>query len=369
MLGYEFAFDANGRHITAFQNNQNPKPQHIHTITRGFEKFAFPKIVRILSSDDLILKQKGLLGAAELLATGENGVQCLSNGICLAIAKLLGDSDDVVRERAAAALEVMAHTQMGCERILQDGAAKKLIAMLDDKSNDVRDAAYSALVEASSRCVDIQALLVSSETLPRLVKKTIDEEVGRSSMALELIRCCLSGVRDPAVDALLGCGAIATIKPLLQEDDPAVLEGATSVIGLLCVPFEGKEEAVQAECMPLLVHLLDDELDSVKSNALSAIMYITIANSGKLALVEAGGIEKLLRLLDMDDEKVLINVLQVVTNVAEYPKGREMLQAASRSLEYLMSHHAALIQRYAAQAKRHIDFEDLPYPQLRGEAR
>ena len=27
MLGYEFAFDANGRHITAFQNNQNPKPQ------------------------------------------------------------------------------------------------------------------------------------------------------------------------------------------------------------------------------------------------------------------------------------------------------------------------------------------------------
>eukprot|EP00976_Prorocentrum_cordatum_P102832 1193227-Prorocentrum_minimum.AAC.2 len=26
-LGYEFAFDANGRHITAFQNNQNPKTQ------------------------------------------------------------------------------------------------------------------------------------------------------------------------------------------------------------------------------------------------------------------------------------------------------------------------------------------------------
>jgi hypothetical protein len=47
------------------------------------------------------------------------------------------------------------------------------------------------------------------------------------------------------VDALLECGAIETMKPLLLEDDPAVLEGATSVIALLCVPFEGKEEAVR----------------------------------------------------------------------------------------------------------------------------
>jgi hypothetical protein len=60
---------------------------------------------------------------------------------------------------------------------------------------------------------------------------------------------------------------------------------------------------------------------------------------------------------------------QVVTNVAEYPKAREQLQAGLSSLEYLMSHHAALIQRYAAQAKRHVDFQGLPYPQLCGEAR
>ena len=51
--------------------NANGRPrQHVHTITRGFEKFAFPKLVRVLGSGDLVLKQKGLLGAAELLATG-----------------------------------------------------------------------------------------------------------------------------------------------------------------------------------------------------------------------------------------------------------------------------------------------------------
>jgi len=40
------------------------------------------------------------------------------------------------------------------------------------------------------------------------------------------------------------------VMPLLEQDDPAVLEGATSVVALLCVPFEGKEEAVKAGCVP-----------------------------------------------------------------------------------------------------------------------
>ncbi|KAK3287628.1 hypothetical protein CYMTET_4872 [Cymbomonas tetramitiformis] len=368
-MEFEFAFDANGRHINTFENKPNPKPQDKHTITRGFEKFAFPKIVRVLGSDDLILKQKGLLGAAELLATGESGAQCLEAGICKAITTLLEDQDELVRERAAAALEVTAHSAAGCDYILADGAVEKLVKMLDDTSMEVRDAAYSALVEAASRSVHVQRALVDQETLPPLVKKAVAEETGRSSMALELLRCCLSGVRDDAVQALLVCDAIRDIKPLLELDDPAVLEGATSVIALLCVPFEGKEEAVRVGCTPALVKLLQDELDSVKSNALSAIMYMTIAKSGKVAVVEAGGIPPIIQLLDIDDEKVLINVLQVVTNMAEYPKGRELLQVASTSLDYLMSHHAALIQRYAAQAKRHVDFKELPYPQLRGEAR
>jgi len=368
-MDFEFAFDANGRHINAFESKPNPKEQDKHTITRGFDKFAFPKIVRILKSDDLVLKQKGLLGAAELLATGESGAQCLEAGICGAITALLQDPDEIVRERAAAALEVTAHSAVGCEHVLKEGAVDKLVKMLDDTSADVRDAAYSALVEAASRLVDVQRALVEHGTLPSLVEKAVQEEIGRSSMALELLRCCLSGVREPAVDALLECSAIKQITPLLENDDPAVLEGATSVIGLLCVPFEGKEEAVKVGCVPPLVKLLEDELDSVKSNAMSAIMYITIANSGKVAMVDSNGLPPLIKLLDIDDEKVLINVLQVVTNVAEYPAGRAALQVASPALEYLMSHHAALIQRYAAQAKRHVEFKELPYPQLRGEAR
>ena len=59
----------------------------------------------------------------------------------------------------------------------------------------------------------------------------------------------------------------------------------------------------------------------------------------------------------------------MVTNVAELPAAREQLRPAGATLEFLMHHHAALIQRYAAQAKRYVDFTELPYPSLRGEAR
>lgn len=55
--------------------------------------------------------------------------------------------------------------------------------------------------------------------------------------------------------------------------------------------------------------------------------------------------------------------------MAELPAAREQLLPAAGALEFLMHHHAALIQRYAAQAKRYVDFTELPYPSLRGEAR
>jgi len=90
-LGYEYAFEANSSHLALVEAKPNPTAQHPHTITRGFEKFAFPKLVRYLRSAQLTHKQKALLGAAELLATGESAVQCLSAGVCAAVTTLLED--------------------------------------------------------------------------------------------------------------------------------------------------------------------------------------------------------------------------------------------------------------------------------------
>jgi len=44
----EYALEDNGLHMTAFGAQGNPKAQDKHTISRGWEKFAFPKAVRLL---------------------------------------------------------------------------------------------------------------------------------------------------------------------------------------------------------------------------------------------------------------------------------------------------------------------------------
>ena len=67
----EYALEDNGLHMTAFGAQDNPKAQDKYTLTRGWEKFAFPKAVRLLRDADLAIQQKALLTVSELLSTGE----------------------------------------------------------------------------------------------------------------------------------------------------------------------------------------------------------------------------------------------------------------------------------------------------------
>jgi hypothetical protein len=56
-----YAMEDNGLHMTAFGAQTNPKAQDKYTITRGWEKFAFPKAVRLLRDANLEIQQKALL--------------------------------------------------------------------------------------------------------------------------------------------------------------------------------------------------------------------------------------------------------------------------------------------------------------------
>ena len=88
------AVEANMRHIARHEAKPNPKPISAHTLTRGFEAFAFPKIVRELKDSDLVIKQKALLAARELLGSPTSYVQCIAHGITAAVVALLKVSAD-----------------------------------------------------------------------------------------------------------------------------------------------------------------------------------------------------------------------------------------------------------------------------------
>ncbi len=81
--------EANSRHIARHEAKPNPKPISSTTLTRGFEAAAFPKIVRELKDLDLVVRQKALLAARELLGSPTGYMQCIAHGITPAVVALL----------------------------------------------------------------------------------------------------------------------------------------------------------------------------------------------------------------------------------------------------------------------------------------
>mmetsp|Transcript_1597 Transcript_1597/g.5840 ORF Transcript_1597/g.5840 Transcript_1597/m.5840 type:complete len:392 (-) Transcript_1597:2-1177(-) len=364
-----YSSEANLYHITSFGTQDNPKVMGKMTLTRGFDKMAFPKIVRVLRDEHLPLRQKALLMCTELVSTGESAVQCLDAGLVEALAENLGHEDVLCRERAAAALELVAGVcgTKGCERMNEAGATEKLFGILDDAGGEeVRMAAYGALVEAATRSAKVQATMCAGDLLPKQLAKSLEAGAAEASVALELVRICLAGRNHGLAERLLSeAGAISTCAKLIAapESEEQVVGQAAAVLQMLCVPYEGKEEAVKAGVLEPLLKLVDESPHQRLQVAASAcVMSITIADAGKAALVECGGVEQIQRALEVEDEKVCLNILQIITNVCEHPVGREKFQVVGPKLAQLQSHHIAVLQRHAMLCKRQVDFLGVGLP-------
>lgn len=364
-VGYdiEYALEDNGLHITAFGTQANPKAQDKYTVTRGFEKMAFPKAVRLVQSGDLKLRQKALLTVSELLSTGEACIQLLSAGIVAALTACLTDKDQMVRERAATGLEIIVGVggEAGCQQMLRDGAVDALLKLLVDPVDEVRNAVYNALVEGCLRSAAVQAHLVATEgTLKALLNKAAGkEEPMRASCALEILRVCLAGRNSEAPQQLIEAGALNSLTKLIGHEDTAVKEGAALVLSLLCVQWEAKSMAVNCGAVPALVKLMELQELSSKTVATAALMNICVDIAGKEAAVQAGMIPLLVHGLDVDDEKLILNSLQCVASVAENYKARAELQTLIPRLSEMMHHHVTVIQRHAMLAKRAVEFTEV----------
>lgn len=192
----DYMLEDNGLHMTAFGAQANPKAQDKYTITRGWEKFAFPKAVRLLRDPDLAIQRKALLTVSELLGTGEACAQLVNAGVVAALNACLAAKDATVRERAAADLEILVGVAgaKGCDGMLAEGVVERLLSLLGDADAEVRNAVYNALVEGCLRSAAIQAKLCATEgTLESLLAKAGEEDPERAACALELIRVCLAG--------------------------------------------------------------------------------------------------------------------------------------------------------------------------------
>eukprot|EP00873_Tetraselmis_striata_P038816 jgi/Tetstr1/459080/TSEL_004530.t1 len=361
--------DANLRHMVLFEAKDNVVPAPKTTITRGFEKVAFPKMERELRDEDLTVRQKSLLACCELLAVSECYVQCLEAGVDAALVALLSDDDALVRERAAAALEIMASKDVGVSEMTEDGAFYSLVKCLEDEVEDVRVASYKALIEAARFEGARSAIISMGDTLPRLVELIQKESPDLTLLGLNLLKACTEARHNESAMAQLleATDAVPVLADLMTRSRPLhVQEGAAGLLGALCTSGNAIQvRAVHADCVKRLTVLLTRGSMSLTVAATSALMAISISIEGKKSIVAEGAVKPIVGLLDIDNDTLCMKLLQLVTNVAEDPEGRNQLQVALPKLKKIQSTTpSTVLERSAAHAVRQVQFRTRPYAEL-----
>mmetsp|Transcript_39666 Transcript_39666/g.112501 ORF Transcript_39666/g.112501 Transcript_39666/m.112501 type:complete len:379 (+) Transcript_39666:154-1290(+) len=363
------AFRANQHHLVKFETKDNVVPAPKTTITRGFEKVAFPKMERELRDEDLVVRQKSLLAARELLGVAECYVQCLEAGVVAALVDLLVDEDSIVRERAAAAFELVAAKDVGVAYMISDGAFSPLVTCLEDEVENVRVAAYKALIESVRFEAARGALIDMGTALPRLVELIQKEGSDLSSLGLTLLKG-VAEVRqheDAMKQLLEDTDAVPALSMLMERSHPLhVQEGAAALLGVLCTSDEAIQvRAVNGNCVKRLAFLLTRGSMSMTVAATSALMAISVSVEGKKSMVREGVVKPVMGLLGIDNDTLCIKLLQLVTNIAEDPEGRRQLQPALETLKKIQSTTpSTVIERCAAHAIRQVTFKTRPYEEL-----
>ena len=103
-------------------------------------------------------------------------MQLINEGVVAALNECLAAKDVTVRERAAADLEILVGVAgaKGCNQMLEDGVVEKLLSLLDDAHDEVRNAVYNALVEGCLRSAPVQARICATEgTLHNLLAGSV----------------------------------------------------------------------------------------------------------------------------------------------------------------------------------------------------
>jgi len=331
-----------------------------------------PAQVRELEHSSVVVRQKSLVAARELLVVSQCRVQCIMAGCIPALVTLLSDEDVVVRERAAQALQLVGANTPGCVHLLSERAITKLVGMLCDPNAVVRSAVFRALLEAAHSAIVRAELLSSIDTVLQLMRSAREEDGDRVDLALQLLRSVLLGrQQEAAVEALVADGAIeACVDLLWSSKDPKAQEGAAWVLHLLAVPEDGKARAVASGGVQNLAKLLSSSHGGVVKASSAALMAITVSAQSKTLAAEcASDPEVYGALLDSGDDELLMNVLQVVSNICENAGGRRRLQPLQPRLESMLEARGGVadvdrLSGHLGQTLRQLRFETLPYREL-----
>ncbi|KAL2608141.1 hypothetical protein R1flu_026714 [Riccia fluitans] len=343
-------------------------PQAPTTVSQAFGNFMYSKLVRTLRSPLLIVRQRSVAWAIELLSVGENRARCVQAGFVPILAEMLREKDMHIRQNLALCFQYLAEAgQAVVELLCMLGVVKGLINMVASDNRTLRGNAFRALQDLSAISYLVRYELVKEGNVLAFILKRIIEEKWQNIQvsAFEVLSQCISGANynENALKELLAVDAVPTAIRLIQSPWRSLQESACRFLSLLCMHNNGKTQAVEKKAVDILVPLLSDIEPRVQAFACAALCCIIVDIQGKKDFVIVEGIPLILKLLDITDEQLCLYDLALLLNVAEYPPARaELFTDGLVALrEIIKTSTSPLLKKRAQQGLQQLHFKHLPH--------
>ena len=350
-----------------FENKDQPKEIADTKIVSAYGLNKCPKLVGQVSGPDLQVRINALEVLCDEFQNPFSVEGCVREDIIKVLAVMVTDADYTTRVRATKALSLAAIDSNGLLSILESNVIPQILLGVNDPSDIVRGNIYNCLYNVTKAGVGAQAC-VTHGVITSFVKVLSGENDSLKPTILKAIQNMVD--IDPGLVAAIMCNAVEICIKLIRkssdyafkngpgssysEFETQILSDAAQALGLMCFDGRAKLPALASGAVEQLVKILKIPSYSsvVKASITTALMAITITDEGKIQIYKYDGVDCVLALLYDDSRVVVLNALKIISNIAVYPKSREIivtdstcvvkLRKLSKSEDKLVSKHATI---------------------------
>lgn len=94
-------------------------------------------------------------------------------------------------------------------------------------------------------------------------------------------------------------------------------------IGSISYNMMGKRSTIEAQSIPPLANMLNDDIYEVRSSSVRALASLAQLKEGKIQIYDLDKLNQIIELLYDLDEQTRLNTVQLIAACAEYPPARE----------------------------------------------
>ncbi|KAH9541684.1 hypothetical protein CY35_14G078100 [Sphagnum magellanicum] len=319
-----------------------PKPKPETRVTLAFGNFMYSKLVRLLKDKDIVVRQKSVTWAVELLSVPSSRVRCLAAGFLPILAKMVVEKDMFIQQELALCFKYASASDTTWDDLCTLGCINFLVDMVADSNIILRGNALSALNDAALSD-EVRKELVSNGKTLTFILKCINKEPDRTCMILEfdLLSKCVAGLNydQMALTELLKVNAVPTALEISSFTFLDLKEAAVRFLCLLCI--------------------------TINIDAKHAMFNSKVPTPSAKKILIAQGVPVLLPMLDLNDDLLCLYILQLLINTAEHPKARAALKGGITILRDMIKVCAsALLKRCSRQAIQQLQFTSRPFKNL-----